>query len=535
MTTGSLQSSPLAFSATADSLCVEARGSLPLCMASRAAGIAGFVVKHLAHAVWVSLMVLIPLFGFWLASSLAAYNNATQWFALLVGLALFPILPLGWELFSAWRRKRNPKPGPAILTRLDRLVLRTLIINGLFLGGMMWQARAESFRALAVRGDWMLDGFNGPIAQTMRDWMLGFADRLDRRTKKADDTYGKSDKAPENVKPPLPEPIAPIDPTTPQTPTEPIRPPGSWPLPTAMNPLVTAISEDEAHSVEAVGQYFAVRITDKKELVKALHDYVITRLHYDDNALKLIEAREYDKVPAQTAEAVFASRTGVCEGYARLMVALGKAAGVEIAYVTGSIRDSERRLQLSDDPWDTTIQEALEGVGHAWNAVKIDDRWYPMDVTWDDSSTHATRTTYLFTPPQLMAYDHFPDDPKWQLLDKPLSLGDFVRQPMLMPSIGELGLTLVSPTRSQVTVSGEITIVLDNPRGAAVSARALREGSADGAKGERCEVTEGKQTTVTCALDDGEYEIRLFGAPASRTKGGSFMLDQFETILANSR
>jgi len=133
-----------------------------------------------------------------------------------------------------------------------------------------------------------------------------------------------------------------------------------------------------------------------------------------------------------------------------------------------------------------------------------------------------------------MAYDHFPDDPKWQLLDKPLSLGDFVRQPMLMPSIGELGMTLVSPTRSQVTVSGEITIVLDNPHGAAVSARAIREGSADDAKGERCEVTEGKQTTIKCALDDGEYEIRLFGAPASRTKAGSYMLDQFGTILANS-
>jgi transglutaminase-like putative cysteine protease len=504
-------------------------------MASRAGKALGFVAKHVAYAIWVSLMVLIPLFGFWLASSLAAYNNATQWFSLLVGLALFPILPVGWELFYAWRRKKNPKASPAILTRLDRLVLRTLVINGLFLGGMMWQARAESFRALAVRGDWMLDGFDGPIASTMRGWMLGFADRLDRRTQKADDAYGKSDKAPENVKPPPPEPVKPpIDPTT-QTPdAEPTRPPGSWPLPAERNPLVTAITEDEAHSVEAVGEYFAVRITDKKELVKALHDYVIGRLTYDDNALKLIEARDYDKVPPQTAEAVFESRTGVCEGYARLMVALGKAAGVEIAYVTGSIRDSERRLQISDDPWDTSMQEALEGVGHAWNAVKIDDRWYPMDVTWDDSSTHATRTTYLFTPPQLMAYDHFPDDPKWQLLDKPLSLGDFVRQPMMMPSIGELGLTLVSPTRSQVTVDGEITIELDNPYGAAISARALREGSADGDKGERCDVTEGKKTTVTCKLADGEYEIRLFGAPASRTKSGSYMLDQFGTILANS-
>jgi hypothetical protein len=507
-------------------------------MASRAASIAGFVLKHLAHAVWVSLMVLIPLFGFWLASSLAAYNNATQWLSLLVGLALFPILPVGWELLYAWRRKRNPKPAPAILTRLDRLVLRTLIINGLFLGGMMWQARAESCRALAVRGDWMLDGYNGPIASTVRGWMLGFADQLDKRTNKNDNAYGKSDKAPENVKPPPPEPTTPtpdrpLDPSAP-TPDEPVRPPGSWPLPTAVNPLVTAISVDEQHSVEAVGQYFAARITDKKELVKALHDYVMLRLSYDHDALKLIEAKDYAKVPDQTADAVFASRTGVCEGYARLMVALGKAAGVEIAYVTGSIRDTEHRLTQTDDPWDTSIQEALEGVGHAWNAVKISDAWYLMDVTWDDSKDNEPKSTFLFTPPKLMALDHFPDDPKWQLLETPLSLGDFVRQPMMLPTSGELGITLVSPTRSQVTVDGELVIALDNPYRAKLMARAIRDGSAKDAEGEACEVTEGAQTEITCILGEGEYEIRMYGTAKSNVKVGSYSLDFIGSILANS-
>jgi hypothetical protein len=507
-------------------------------MANRAAGIAGFVVKHLAHAVWVSLMVLIPLFGFWLASSLAAYNNATQWFSLLVGLALFPILPVGWELLYAWRRKRTAKPSPAILTRLDRLVLRTLIINGLFLGGMMWQARAQSFRALAVRGDWMLDGFNGPIASTMRDWMLGFADKLDKRTKKDDSAYGKSDKAPDNVKPPPPDPVVPTpdrttDPNAPAPDVEPTRPPGSWPLPTAVNPLVTEISVDDQHSVEAVGQYFAARISDKKELVKALHDYVMLRLSYDHDALKLIEAKDYAKVPDQTADAVFASHTGVCEGYARLMVALGKAAGVEIAYVTGSIRDTEHRLTQTDDPWDTSIQEALEGVGHAWNAVNIADTWYLMDVTWDDSKDNEPKTTFLFTPPKLMALDHFPDDPKWQLLDTPLSLGDFVRQPMMLPTSGELGISLVSPTRSQVTVDGELSIVLENPYRAKVVATAVRDGNKDD-KGDECDVVEGTKTQITCKLADGEYEIRMYATAKSNVKVGSYSLGFIGSILANS-
>jgi len=67
---------------------------------------------------------------------------------------------------------------------------------------------------------------------------------------------------------------------------------------------------------------------------------------------------------------VFAARTGVCAGYAKLMVALGKAAGAEIAYVTGYIRDPARRTTAEGT--DDTIKSALEGYSHAWNAAKID-------------------------------------------------------------------------------------------------------------------------------------------------------------------
>src|SRR6185436_13299054 len=117
--------------------------------------IAGIIALHVVRALWVSLMVLTPLFGFWLASSLAAHHNATQWLALLVGLLLFPILPVGWDFWFIYRRnkklaasKSKLPPKPAILTRLDRLVLRTLVINGVFLALMMTFARTASFRAL---------------------------------------------------------------------------------------------------------------------------------------------------------------------------------------------------------------------------------------------------------------------------------------------------------------------------------------------------------------------------------------------------
>jgi hypothetical protein len=216
------------------------------------------------------------------------------------------------------------------------------------------------------------------------------------------------------------------------------------------------------------------------------------------------------------------------------MVALGKVAGVEFAFVTGYIRDSSRRLAISDDPWDTSASEALEGVGHAWNAVKLDGQWYLLDATWDDPSNGDPGTTYLFVPPKLMAFDHFPEDPAWQLLPSPMSLGEFVRQPLLSPKIGELGLSLVTPTRSQITVDGEATIVLDNPYGAEVMADAHRDGTSRQSEGKACRVERGKRTTIVCDLEDGEYEVQIFAAPSNHATVGSYRLDYVGSILVNS-
>lgn len=480
-------------------------------MASRGAQAAGFVVKHLLRAVWVATMILTPLFGFWLASSLAAYKNATQWLALLVGLLLFPVLPVGWELFAAWRRRRREHAKPPILTRLDRLVLRTLLVNGLFLAITLYAARGTAFRALAVRGDWMLDGHHGPVATTVRGWLLAIADRLDDR-RGGENPYGTSDKAPDPWdlrREPAPAPSQ--DPT-------------AWPLPVAADPLVRDMPASVQGSVAEVGAYLAARFTDQRQLVKAIHDYVVLRLSYDHDALKLHGLAR----PSQEADDVFARRKAVCAGYAKLMVALGKAAGVEIAYVTGYIRDSRRRLDL-----DATGQPNLEGVSHAWNAVKIDGHWYLVDATWDDPTGGEPTTTYLFTPPKLMTHDHLPKDPAWQLRTDPITLGDFVRQPLLSPSIGAFGLQLVEPTRSQITVDGEAELVLDNPRGAKLTAVARRDGEREG-ENTRCRVEpDGARARVTCALPEGEWEVQLFAAHAAAARG-SYTLDYVGSVLVNS-
>jgi transglutaminase/protease-like cytokinesis protein 3 len=210
------------------------------------------------------------------------------------------------------------------------------------------------------------------------------------------------------------------------------------------------------------------------------------------------------------------------------MDALGKAAGVEVAYVTGYIRDAHRGADAGAATTDEGVKQALEGFRHAWNAVKIDGAWQLVDATWDDPTTPTGEqtlvSTYLFTPPRLFALDHLPEEAAWQLVDPPLGAGDFARQPLLNPRLGALGMSLEQPTRSQITVDGEATIVLANPRKAEVAANVET--------GKRCDVTTaGGKTRVTCAVPPGQHEIELFGARDDTTG----VLDYVGSILVNGR
>jgi hypothetical protein len=459
-------------------------------------------------------MAAAPLFGFWLASSLAAYNNASQWLALLVGLALFPIVPLSWEAFAQWRRSRKPGK-PPILTRLDRLVLRTLIVNALFVGGMLLFARQTALRAVAMRGDWMFDGYDGGAVDRLRDGLLWLADRLDHHAQAQQ--FGTSDKPPPDA-----ETVE-----TPKPPPGETGPAPAWPQPEAVDRTVIDMPADAQGSIESVGAYLKDRFPDPRARTKALHDYVALRLTYDEAAFQRFLNHDTTNWPAQDAEHVFETKSAVCEGYARLMVALGKAAGLDVAYIAGSVRNARYRVPDGDD---ATVKAALEGFGHAWNAVKLDGKWELLDATWDDPtgappSDGNVRSTYLFTPPELFVYDHLPDDPSWQLLTAPLSAGDFVREPMMDPDMGRYDIGLLDPTRAQVSVDGEITITLHNPRGAEVMATARIDG-ADG-QGEPCNAS---ATKITCKLGHGEYEIEMYAG-----RKGDTHLDYIGSVLANSR
>lgn len=87
------------------------------------------------------------------------------------------------------------------------------------------------------------------------------------------------------------------------------------------------------------------------ERIRAINDYIVNRYEYD-----------YSLQSVSTYTALTTSKT-VCQGYAMTAYKMLNYAGVENRIVVGTAR----------------------GISHAWNIVKIDDSWYQLDVTNNDS------------------------------------------------------------------------------------------------------------------------------------------------------
>ena len=471
----------------------------------------------------IALMIGAPLAGVWVASSLAAFANRATWLPVACGLLLFPGLPLAWEGIGFLRSRK--KLGRRFLTFTDRLILRTLVLNTLFLGVLLAAFPSRAFVALSTRGDWMLDGRHGASAEKARRVLLACAGAVEWLYKASHENPYKEGKQSQEIDPtptptntvtptPLPVPTATATATTAATATDagaanaadagaeqtseapPVVANGKYPWPETLHPVVVNMPKEVEASIDSVGKYIAAHEPDPMLRVKALHDWVVDRIAYD------VPNYEAHTLPdgVYDGKTVFRSRIGVCAGYAELMVELGKASGDEIIYLRG-----DARSQMSP----------MEGEGHAWNAARINGAWYLIDTTWDagfpkdGQFKKQYRTAYLFTPPTLFAVSHFPDGAKWQLLERPLTRTEFFRKPVLAPSFFVHGLELRTPDQSQVSAAGSLELVLGNPRNVFLLADSKLKGGGGGG-----DCAGDHHTSFRCNFATaGTYDVRLYVSP----------------------
>ncbi len=486
-------------------------------------------IKMIFKGLWWAFVIVTPVLAVWLASSLAVFLNGPFWAAVCAGALLFPGIPILWEFWATRRfeareakRKANQKePRERILRFGDRLILRTLFINFIFVAALLGLFPEQSFTALSARGDWPLDHIAEQYeVEPIRESVFTVAESLEWLHNWArENPYDHGDVAPD----PDSNEIGKVEVVSvdtgesdqgdgddgekieidrldqdPDTATGKADGKAAWPLSNTLHPLVANMPDGTDRDISTVAQYIAQHEEDPFSRVKALHDFVANRVAYD------LSTSGVD----QDAANVFERRTAVCEGYARLLVALGREAGEEILYIPGVSRD------MGGD---------IAGGGHAWNAARIDGKWYLIDPTWNagfyenGNFRKEYRTDYLFTPPEIFAVDHLPDNPKWQLLEDPITRGEFVRRPMMRTGFYRQGLVLKKPDRSQISVSDEARIIIENPRRRKVIASLF---TPDEQRVARCDILPKKSVeTIMCDVKNtGTYQVRIFaGDPSART------------------
>lgn len=106
--------------------------------------------------------------------------------------------------------------------------------------------------------------------------------------------------------------------------------------------------------------------TTDYEKVRAIYDYLCTHVSYASDTL--------DTGVSHSTYAALNLEETVCQGYATAFYRLALESGLDARVVTG----------------------VGYGGDHAWDIVKIDGKWYSLDVTWDASQLQKAGTGYSY-------------------------------------------------------------------------------------------------------------------------------------------
>lgn len=137
--------------------------------------------------------------------------------------------------------------------------------------------------------------------------------------------------------------------------------------------------------------------------------------------------QKIDEREISLANTAIKKKKGVCEDYAFLFQRMCSAVGIETEFVTGHLGGNSRN-----------IGKIPRIFNHAWNSIKLDGIWYLVDATTGSGTSDANCKKFhkkfnsglFMVNPEDMILSHFPDQPEWQYLPKPITKEEFSLLPV---------------------------------------------------------------------------------------------------------
>ena len=168
-------------------------------------------------------------------------------------------------------------------------------------------------------------------------------------------------------------------------------------------------------------------IKEDIELARFFYYWIGSNIQYDYEFLRKKREGKYiskELFEKQDEYNVYLNRKGVCAGYTNLFKWFMDEVDIKSVYISGHIRDERNHyVQLESD----------DNFRHAWNAIKLNDKWMIIDTTWGTSQDSSVSDFYFDMKPEVAIISHFPKERKWQFLENPLSLEEFNRSKFIKP------------------------------------------------------------------------------------------------------
>ncbi|GAB3639570.1 transglutaminase domain-containing protein [Spirosoma arcticum] len=246
----------------------------------------------------------------------------------------------------------------------------------------------------------------------------------------------------------------------------------------------------------------------KSDLAKArsVYAWITAHIRYDEQAFS---GQKYSS-EVEYANRSLRSRKAVCTGFALLFKHLLKPAGIDVANIKGYART-----------FDSEAGQPIQRVDHEWNAVRLDGDWYLLDIAWAQTtakkgpSGEPKPNDYFFlTEPIEFAANHFPTDPRWQLLETTISKAQFDRFPKLYDAYFRLGFDEQFPETGLIRASDALTLTLRNDKDVEFMCALGRVGGSESATIPVSVQRSGETYRLTVSLPErGNSTLLIFAKP----------------------
>lgn len=150
------------------------------------------------------------------------------------------------------------------------------------------------------------------------------------------------------------------------------------------------ITKEEIKEVRRIINSIITADMGEPQKIKAVHDWIVKNTTYDEDYYKRSDSSNH-------LYNILYKRIGVCQSYSVAFYVFMGEMGIPCTFIAGS------------------ADNGTGAVSHAWNAVRLNNEWYLVDVTWDDPIVNGTSNysdgynmayTYLLCPNNVMSNTH---------------------------------------------------------------------------------------------------------------------------------